>query len=109
MFYADPWLLHSVYLIACPNTYCGVKINSASAHSNHPLKLTKMTYVMQYSNFSLLNEIADNTIKYYQVQVVTFDGESEIVEVDAHSETEAVELAAELVTEADYAFVIGVC
>lgn len=50
-----------------------------------------------YSNSNEMNE--------YQVEVVTFDGDSEIVTVEAHNENEASEKAAEMVGNADYTIV----
>lgn len=62
-----------------------------------------MTYVM--------NIAADSrnyrSSKYYTVEVITFDGESIILEVEAHNADEAMELAASQVDGADYAMVQG--
>lgn len=41
----------------------------------------------------------------YQVEVVNFDGETEIVFVEAHNEQEAADKAAEMVEDADYTIV----
>ena len=43
-----------------------------------------------------------NELKEYQVEVVTFDGESETVYVEAYNEAEASNRAAALVGNADY-------
>ena len=44
-------------------------------------------------------------LKEYQVEVVTFDGESETVYVEAHNEAEASDIAAAQVGNADYTMV----
>ena len=44
-------------------------------------------------------------LKEYQVEVVTFDGESETVYVEAHNEAEASDIAAAQVGNADYVMV----
>ena len=47
--------------------------------------------------------------KEYQVEVITFDGESEIVYVIARTADEAQEKAAAQVPDADYTMVQGSC
>ena len=47
----------------------------------------------------------DNELKEYQVEVVTFDGESETVYVEAYNEDEASNKAAAQVGNADYTMV----
>ena len=44
-------------------------------------------------------------LKEYQVEVITFDGESETVYVEAHNEAEASDMAAAQVGNADYTMV----
>lgn len=67
-----------------------------------------MTYVKQFSNFSL--DFMPSNLKRveYMVKVVNFDNESEIVYVEAGDESEALELAASMVVNADYAMIQGV-
>lgn len=48
------------------------------------------------------------SIKEYQIEVITFDGESVIEYVEAHSEEEAIEIALSNVENADYALVQGI-
>ena len=47
----------------------------------------------------------DNELKEYQVEVITFDGESETVYVEAYYEAEASDKAAAQVGNADYTMV----
>ena len=47
----------------------------------------------------------DNELKEYQVEVITFDGESETVYVEAYNEAEASDKAATQVGNADYTMV----
>lgn len=63
-----------------------------------------MTYIATPS-LSVLN--LDNSTKEYMIEVVTFDGESEIVYVEASNEDEAQSLAASEVENADYTMVQG--
>ena len=46
-----------------------------------------------------------NELKEYQVEVITFDGESETVYVEAYNEVEASNMAAAQVGNADYVMV----
>lgn len=64
-----------------------------------------MTHVINYSTVSSLN--ADNVLREYMVEVITFDGESEIVYVEAYSEDEAQDKAAAEVENADYTMIQG--
>lgn len=47
-------------------------------------------------------------MKEFQVEVITFDGDSETVYVEARSEEEASNMAAEIVGNADYTMVYEV-
>lgn len=67
-----------------------------------------MTYVKQFSNFSLDFMTSNLKRVEYMVEVVNFDNESEIVYVEAGDESEALELAASMVVNADYAMIQGV-
>ena len=53
---------------------------------------------------SFENNYNDEVIEY-QVEVVNFDGETEIVFVEAHNKQEAADKAAEMVEDADYTIV----
>lgn len=64
-----------------------------------------MTHVINYSAASTLN--ADNVLREYMVEVITFDGESETVYVEAYSEDEAQDKAAAEVGNADYTMIQG--
>ena len=59
-----------------------------------------MTYV------SCISLDTNRRLKEYQVEVITFDGESEIVYVIARTADEAQEKAAAQVPDADYFFLI---
>ena len=62
-----------------------------------------MTHVMNYTAASSLND--NNRLMEYMVEVITFDGESEIVYVEAYNEVEASNMAAAQVGNADYVMV----
>lgn len=63
-----------------------------------------MTYVS--NNFSSsLN--SNRKLKYFSVEVITFDGESYTIEVEARNAEEAQEIAASQVEDADYTMVQG--
>lgn len=62
-----------------------------------------MTYV------SCISLDTNRRLKEYQVEVMTFDGESEIVYVVARTSEEAQEMAAAQVPNADYTMVQGSC
>lgn len=64
-----------------------------------------MTHVMNYTAAASLN--ADNNLREYMIEVITFDGESEIVYVEAESDEEAQAKAAAEVPDADYTMVQG--
>ena len=66
-----------------------------------------MTAVYSNSNFFAYNENAQ--LREYQIEVITFDGDSEIVYVEAHDASEAQEIAASMVENADYCMVQGCC
>ena len=58
---------------------------------------------MNYTAASSLND--NNRLMEYMVEVITFDGESEIVYVEAYNEDEASNKAAAQVGNADYTMV----
>ena len=58
---------------------------------------------MNYTAASSLND--NNRLMEYMVEVITFDGESETVYVEAYNEAEASNRAAALVGNADYTMV----
>ena len=63
-----------------------------------------MTHVMNIFDSSLNS---NRKLKYFSVEVITFDGESEIVYVEANSAEEAQAKAAADVPDADYTMVQG--
>ena len=64
-----------------------------------------MTHVMNYTAAASLN--SNNNLMEYMIEVITFDGESEIVYVEANSAGEAQAKAAAEVPDADYTMVQG--
>lgn len=64
-----------------------------------------MTHIM---SFAASASSSSNSMKEYQVEVITFDGDSETVYVEARSEEEASNMAAEIVGNADYTMVYEV-
>lgn len=63
-----------------------------------------MTYVSNIFSSSLN---ANRSLKYYSVEVITFDGESFTTEVEARSAEEAQEIAASEFEDVDYTMVQG--
>lgn len=63
-----------------------------------------MTYVSNIFNSSLNS---NRKLKYFSVEVITFDGESFIEEVEARSAEEAQEIAASMYDDVDYTMVQG--
>lgn len=63
-----------------------------------------MTHVMNIFDSSLNS---NRKLKYYSVEVITFDGESISVEVEARSAEEAQEIAASMYDDVDYTMVQG--
>ena len=61
-----------------------------------------MTYVSNIFSSSLNS---NRRLKYFSVEVITFDGESETVYVEAYNEDEASNIAAARVGNADYTMV----
>lgn len=64
-----------------------------------------MTHVISTSVLSALRP--STSLKEYQVEVVTYDGESETVYVEAYTDEEAHNLAAAQVPDADYTMIQG--
>ena len=64
-----------------------------------------MTHISQFAVKDIDAYKNSKKLKEYQVEVVTFDGESETVYVEAHNEAEASDKAAALVGNADYTMV----
>ena len=83
-------------------TLLHVKIKRAPAHSNNNQNLTAMTHIM---NFAASTTSRSNRMKEYQVEVITFDGDSQTVYVEARNEEEASDRAADMVGNADYTMV----
>ena len=63
-----------------------------------------MTHVMNIFDSSLKS---NRKLKYFSVEVITFDGESFSEEIEARSADEAQEIAASLHDEVDYTMVQG--
>ena len=63
-----------------------------------------MTYVSNIFNSSLNS---NRKLKYFSVEVITFNSESFIEEVEARSAEEAQEIAASMYEEVDYTMVQG--
>ena len=64
-----------------------------------------MTHVMNYTAAASLN--SNKNLMEYMIEVITFDGESEIVYVEAENAEEAQAKAAAEVPDADYTMVQG--
>ena len=64
-----------------------------------------MTHISQFAVKNINANENNNELKEFQVEVVTFDGESEIVYVEAYNEDEASDIAAAQVGDADYTMV----
>ena len=64
-----------------------------------------MTHVANFTASATLN--ITNTRMEYMVEVVTFDGDSQTVYVEADSADEAQEIAASMVADADYTMTQG--
>lgn len=63
-----------------------------------------MTHVMNIFDSSLNS---DSSIKYYSVEVITFDGESYTEEIEARDADEAQEIAASMYDDVGYTMVQG--
>lgn len=63
-----------------------------------------MTYVSNIFSSSLNS---NRKLKYYSVEVITFDGDSYIEEIEARSADEAQEIAASRFDNVDYTMVQG--
>ena len=61
-----------------------------------------MTHISQFAIKNFDANENSNELKEYQVEVITFDGESETVYVEAYNEDEASNMAAAQVGNADY-------
>ena len=64
-----------------------------------------MTHISQFAVKDFDANENSNELKEYQVEVITFDGESEMVYVEAYNEDEASNMAAAQVGNADYVMV----
>ncbi|MDE6008101.1 MAG: hypothetical protein K2G90_02725 [Muribaculaceae bacterium] len=65
-----------------------------------------MTHVMQ--GFAISPD-TDNRLRFFSVEVITFDGDSQTVEVEARNAEEAQNIAASEVGNVDYTMVQAVC
>ena len=84
---------------------CNVKSIAPRRTVINNLILTTMTHISQFAVKNIDAYKNSNKLKEYQVEVVTFDGESETVYVEAYNEAEASDKAAALVGNADYTMV----
>ena len=64
-----------------------------------------MTHISQFAVKNIDAYKNSNKLKEYQVEVITFDGESEMVYVEAYNEDEASNIAVGRVGNADYTMV----
>jgi len=64
-----------------------------------------MTHISLFASMNSFENDFNNEFNDYQVEVVTFDGDVEIVSVEAHNEQEASDKAAAIVGNADYTMV----
>lgn len=64
-----------------------------------------MTHISQFAVKDFDANENSNELKEYQVEVITFDGESEMVYVEAYNEDEASNIAVARVDNADYTMV----
>ena len=81
---------------------CNVKSIAPRRTVINNLILTTMTHISQFAVMDSFANENDNELKEYQVEVITFDGESETVYVEAYNEAEASDKAAAQVGNADY-------
>ena len=84
---------------------CNVKSIAPRRTVINNLILTTMTHISQFAVKDFNANKNSNELKEYQVEVVTFDGESVTVYVEAFNEDEASCIAAEQVGDADYTMV----
>ena len=63
-----------------------------------------MTHVMNIFDSSL---ISNSSIKYYSVEVITYDGDSYTEEIEARNADQAQEIAASMYADVDYTMVQG--
>lgn len=63
-----------------------------------------MTHVMNIFDRTLNS---NSSIKYYSVEVITFDGESYTEEIEAQNADEAQEIAASMYNDVDYTMIQG--
>lgn len=84
---------------------CNVKSIAPRRTVINNLILTTMTHISLFAVKNFNANKNSNELKEYQVEVVTFDGESVTVYVEAYNEDEASCIAAEQVGDADYTMV----
>ena len=84
---------------------CNVKSIAPRRTVINNLILTTMTHISQFAVKDFDANENSNELKEYQVEVITFDGESETVYVEAYNENEASNKAAAQVGNADYVMV----
>ena len=84
---------------------CNVKSIAPRRTVINNLILTTMTHISQFAVKDIDAYKNSKKLKEYQVEVVTFDGESETVYVEAYNEDEASNIAAARVGNSDYTMV----
>ena len=84
---------------------CNVKSIAPRRTVINNLILTTMTHISQFAVKDFDAYENSNELKEYQVEVITFDGESETVYVEAYNEDEASNIAVARVGNADYTMV----
>ena len=80
------------------------KTNAPRRTVKNLLNFKIMTHVMNIFGSSLNS---NRKLKYFSVEVITFDGESYTIEVEARSADEAQEIAASMYDDVDYTMVQG--
>ena len=72
------------------------------------LKTSKTSKIMTYVSNIFNNSLNSNRkLKYFSVEIITFNGESFTEEIEARSAEEAQEIAASMYDEVDYTMVQG--
>ena len=84
---------------------CNVKSIAPRRTVINNLILTTTTHISQFAVKDIDAYKNSKKLKEYQVEVVTFDGESETVYVEAYNEDEASNIAAARVGNSDYTMV----
>ena len=92
-------------LADCIRSFLQCKSNAPRRTVINNQILTKMTHISLFAAMNSFENDFNNEFNDYQVEVVTFDGDVEIVSVEAHNEQEAADKAAAIIGNADYTMV----